>query len=101
KRWFSNPGLEIIDRGLETLREHFGRHPQALVRVALRYSLQQADHTAVIVGFTTPEQVRENYSCLGEPLTNEELAFVDGTYGRIRNELHATGDAYRRMEVPV
>ncbi|MFD9773399.1 aldo/keto reductase [[Kitasatospora] papulosa] len=101
KRWFSNPGLEIIDRGLETLRERFGRDPQALVRVALRYSLQQADHTAVIVGFTTPAQIRENYSCLGEPLTQDELAFVDATYARIRNELHASGDSYRRVEVAV
>ncbi|MGW6145808.1 aldo/keto reductase, partial [Streptomyces sp. NPDC055140] len=100
KAWFSNPGLAIIDRSLDTLREHFGHHPQALVRVALRYSLQQADHTAVVVGFTTAEQIRENYSCLGEPLTQEELAFVDDTYGRIRDELHTAGDAYRRVEVP-
>ena len=100
KRWFSNPGLRIITDGLQPLRERFGARPQDLTRVALRYSLQQADHTAVIVGFSNPDQVQQNLECLGSPLTDEEMTFVDVAYRHLRGNLYAAGDNYR-IEVPV
>ncbi|MEV7157087.1 aldo/keto reductase [Streptomyces misionensis] len=100
KRWFSNPGLRIITDGLRPLRERFGARTQDLTRVALRYSLQQADHTAAVVGFSSPDQVQQNLECLGSPLNREEMAFVDAAYRQLRANLHAVGDNYR-IEVPV
>ncbi|MET9117540.1 aldo/keto reductase [Streptomyces longwoodensis] len=99
KRWFSNPGLRIIADGLQPLRERFGANTRDLTRVALRYSLQQADHTAVVVGFSSPEQVQQNLGCIGSPLTDEDMAFVDLIYRRLRANLQANED--HPVEVPV
>ena len=70
-----------------------------LTRVALRYSLQQADHTAVVVGFSEPAQIKQNVDCLGESLTSEELIFVENVYGNLRRKLQRAGDSYL-VEVP-
>lgn len=99
KRWFTNPALDLISDGLRPLRERFGPSGRDLTRVALRYSLQQADHTAVVVGFSEPAQIKQNVGCLGEPLTAEELAFVENVYRNLRRKLQRAGDSYL-VEVP-
>ena len=81
KRWFAPAGLAMVHEGLAPLRQRFGARPADLVRVALRYCLQRADGAAVLVGFTTPEQVEMNLTCLGAPLTDDELAFVAAAWG--------------------
>jgi aryl-alcohol dehydrogenase-like predicted oxidoreductase len=99
KVWFTEPGLTVIDAGLQLLRERFGPRPEDLTRVALRFSLQQADHTAVLAGFTTPQQVTANHACLGQALTGAELDYAEAVYAQIREGLDAVGDRYR-IEVP-
>ncbi|OAA18442.1 putative oxidoreductase, aryl-alcohol dehydrogenase like protein [Frankia sp. EI5c] len=64
KRWYTPDALTLVDRRLAPLRERFGSTTQDLARVALTYSLQRADNAAVLVGFTTPDQVRENLTAL-------------------------------------
>ncbi|MEU2607662.1 aldo/keto reductase [Streptomyces albus] len=99
KRWFTNPALSIIADGLKPLRERFGHSGRDLTRVALRYSLQQADHTAVVVGFSEPTQIKQNLECIGKPLTAEEIAFVDSVYRGLRRNLQRSGENYL-VEVP-
>ena len=94
KRWFTPSAVATIQDGLGPLRERFGPRPDDLVRVALRYCLQRAERAAVLVGFTTPEQVETNLTCLGDPLTDEELAFVREVGTRLRERLDAQGEVF-------
>ncbi|MEU7028897.1 aldo/keto reductase [Streptomyces sp. NPDC046275] len=94
KAWFTPGALKIIQDGLAPLRERFGTTSAALTRVALQYCLQQADNAAVLVGFTRPEQVTENLTAAGTPLTVDELAFVQGTLGRLQKALDAHSEVF-------
>lgn len=81
------PLMEWVDEGLHVLRSHFGEGPGTLTRLALRSCLQRGDQCVVVVGFSNEEQVEENYSCLGDPLTPPELAIVDDVYADLRGHL--------------
>ncbi|MFE9359584.1 aldo/keto reductase [Streptomyces olivaceoviridis] len=94
KAWFTPEALKIIQDGLAPLRERFGDTSAALTRVALQYCLQQADNAAVLVGFTRPEQVTENLTAVGTPLTINELAFVRDTLGRLQRNLDAHSEVF-------
>jgi methylglyoxal reductase len=94
KRWFTRQALSVVHEGLAPLRQRFGERPQDLVRVALRYCLQRADNAAVLVGFTTPEQVEMNLTCLGAPLTDDEVAFVRVKMALLRERLDAAGEVF-------
>lgn len=83
---FSLPVLAVIDEELTALRERFGPTPDDLTRVALRFALQQGDHTVVAAGFSTPRQVELNLAP-APLLTSEEMSFVAGVYGQIRRRL--------------
>jgi aryl-alcohol dehydrogenase-like predicted oxidoreductase len=94
KRWFTAQALEVIQEGLQPLRERFGDDVDALTRVALRYCIQSAEHVAVLCGFTDPEQVVRNYTCLGSPLSDEELEFARRVYENLRSELDRNGEVF-------
>jgi methylglyoxal reductase len=94
KRWFTPAALAVLDEALEPLRRRFGPEPADLVRVAVRACLQRADNVAVLVGFTSPEQVETNLTGLGAPLTEDDLAFVRAVAGRARAALEAVGDVF-------
>ncbi|WP_269148641.1 aldo/keto reductase [Carbonactinospora thermoautotrophica] len=94
KRRFTPAALRLIDAELVPLRERFGPRPEDLARVVLRYCLQRADNAAVLVGFTTPEQVEANFTGLGEPLSAEDLEFVREHMGTLRQALDATGEVF-------
>ncbi|MEU2516594.1 aldo/keto reductase [Streptomyces syringium] len=89
---FTSHAMESIAAGLEILQHRFGDAPGSLTRLALRSCLQQADHCVVVCGFTSAQQVVENYRCLGAPLTPSELAAVAGVYAQIRADLHRVPD---------
>ena len=42
----------------------------------LAYCLHRAANAAVLAGFTTPEQVRQNLTPPAQPLTDDDLAFI-------------------------
>ncbi|WP_062013175.1 aldo/keto reductase [Streptomyces hygroscopicus] len=94
KAWFTAAALEIIDEGLNPLRKRFGPSNADLIRIALHYCLQHADNAAVLVGFTTPEQVIQNLKVVGDPLSPEDIAFVRETAGRLQQRLDAAGDVF-------
>lgn len=89
-----------VAAGLKRLRDRFGDAPGTLSRLALRVCLQKADHAAVIFGFRSEEQVEENYSCLGAPLSGGELAAAEAVYARIQADLRSA-DASPTREAPV
>ncbi|MFD4210674.1 hypothetical protein ACFWRG_32400, partial [Micromonospora tulbaghiae] len=94
KAWFTPQALRIIQDGLGPLRERFGDSPAALTRVALQACLQRAENAAVLVGFTRPEQVTENLTAVGTPLTGDELAFALDTLGRLQKTLDAHSEVF-------
>lgn len=94
KRWFTPTALEIIDQGLAPLRERYGASTADLTRIALHYCLQHADNAAVLVGFTTPEQVAQNLNAIGEPLSPQDIAYVRETIRRLQQRLDAAGEVF-------
>ena len=76
-----------VDEQLHALRHHFGDAPGTLARLALRSCLQRGDQCVVVAGFSTAEQVEENFSCLGDPLTDVELGMVDDVYAGLRAQV--------------
>ncbi|MEI5098502.1 aldo/keto reductase [Streptomyces sp. PmtG] len=94
KAWFAPEALEIIDAGLAPLRERFGASTADLTRVALHYCLQRADNAAVLVGFTRPEQVAQNLTAVGEPLSTEDIDFVRQTAGHLQQRLDAVSEVF-------
>ncbi len=81
------PHGEQIKERLHALHTHFGDAPGTLTCLALRSCLQRGDHCLVVIDFNTEEQVEENYSCLGPPLTEWELRLVDEIYADLRTGL--------------
>jgi methylglyoxal reductase len=95
KSWFTPNALRIIDRGLQPLRDRFGPGTRDLARLALHYCVQHADNAAVLVGFTTPEQVTENLTAaVGAPLSPSDLAFIRATAGQLQRDLDAAGEVF-------
>ena len=92
KAWFTPQALQIIDGGLQPLRDRFGPRPADLVPVMLRYCLAQSVNAAVLVGFTTPGQVTESLAVPAGPLTAEDLLFIRDTAGSIQRRLDAAGE---------
>jgi aryl-alcohol dehydrogenase-like predicted oxidoreductase len=80
---FTPEALRTAATRLAPLRERFGHNPAALARVALRYALQHAPDSIVLTGFRHAAQIHMNITCLGDPLTDDQLT-------EIRTVLHPT-----------
>ncbi|WP_167975656.1 aldo/keto reductase [Lentzea indica] len=80
---FTAEALRVASTKLAPLRDRFGHDPAALVRVVLRYVLQSAPDSIVLTGFRHAAQIHTNVTCLGNPLTDDELV-------EIRTLLHST-----------
>lgn len=61
---------------LAPLRAKYGNDLASLARVTLRYALQHTPDAAVLVGFRNAEQIHTNITCLGDPLTSEEITDI-------------------------
>lgn len=94
KRWFTLPALAVLAEGLDRVGAQFGRSTANLVRLALWSCLSRGDHVAVLVGFTSPEQVELNVSCLREPPDEHELAEVREIMTDIQHRLNAEGQVF-------
>lgn len=94
KRWFTPAALAVLERELAPLRARFGAERADLVRVALRFCLQRAEGSVVLVGFTTPAQVEENLTGLGQQLSAQELAFAAEIGRSAQRALDAAGEVF-------
>lgn len=73
---FSPQALTQLVARLAPIRDRFGGSPAELARVALRYALQHAPDAAVLAGFRNAAQIHTNLTCLGDPLSDEEIAEI-------------------------
>ncbi|MER5372606.1 aldo/keto reductase [Streptomyces sp. NPDC002553] len=90
---------ERVDEQLDVLRRHFGEAPGTLARLALRSCLQRGDQCVVVAGFSTAEQVEENFSCLGDPLTELELGIIDDVYAGLQTQVREAASRLPVMEL--
>jgi len=94
KAWFTPRALGIIHDGLRPIRDRFGNTPADLTPVMLAYCLHRASNVAILAGFTSAEQVRQNLAPPSHPLTRDELAFISQTGGAIQRRLDAAGEVF-------
>jgi methylglyoxal reductase len=94
KAWFTPQALRMIHDGLAPIRDRFGATPAQLAPVMLAYCLHRASNAAVLAGFTTPEQVRQNLAPPAQPLTEDDLAFIRATAGAIQRRLDQAGEVF-------
>jgi len=94
KAWFTPQALRIIHDGLQPVRDRFGASPADLAPVMLAYCLHRASNAAVLVGFTTPEQVRQNLTPPARPLTSDDVAFIRDTVSTLQRRLDAAGEVF-------
>jgi methylglyoxal reductase len=102
KRWFTPDALAILTTGLDELRVQIGPTTAHVVRIALWSCLQRYEHAAVLVGFTSPDQIKMNLTCLGLTPTDEEVAVAREIMARVQAQLDASGAVFldeRTVEV--
>jgi len=75
-----------IALGLAELADRFGPSPEALVRLALRFTLQRARNAVVVVGVGDEQEVERYFGCLGRPLSEHELMVAGDVFSRMRTQ---------------
>lgn len=86
---FTPETLREIHNGLAPVRERYGATVPDLARVALRYALTRDPAVPVLVGFRDAEQINTTITCLGEPLTDEEITWLHHSLAPLRDAFTA------------
>lgn len=94
KRWFTPEALAVVAAGLDDLREVVGPEREQVIRVALWACLDRYEHAVVLVGFTSPEQVRVNLSCLGDRPPKQLLEEARTIMATVQQRLDASGEVF-------
>jgi methylglyoxal reductase len=94
KRWFTADAVAAIAAGLDELREVIGPEPEQLVRVALWACLDRYEHAVALVGFTSPEQVRTNLTCLGDRPPKHLMDQARTIMAGVQQRLDAAGEVF-------
>ncbi|ACU37539.1 aldo/keto reductase [Actinosynnema mirum] len=91
KRWFTPAAVAMLEQGLAEVRAQVGPD---LVRVALGSCLRRSDNAAVLVGFTSLEQVERNITALTTPPSDAEITRARDIMGRVQRALDASGEVF-------
>jgi aryl-alcohol dehydrogenase-like predicted oxidoreductase len=94
KRWFTQEAVRKLTAGLDRLRALAGPEPGDVIRLALWACLVRSPHAAVLVGFTNPDQVRMNLTCLGERPADNEIAVARAMMADVQASLDAGGEVF-------
>ena len=71
-----------------------GPDPADLIRVALWACLVRSPHAAVLTGFTSPEQVAMNLTCLGERPDDVQIRAARTVMAEVQARLDAAGEVF-------
>lgn len=77
---FTQASLSKLEPRLEKLKLRFGSSPQDLARAALQYLLSYDVVASVIPGFRDRNQVEMNVACANQPLSKEDVSFVQEVF---------------------
>ncbi|MFF0577968.1 aldo/keto reductase [Streptosporangium saharense] len=95
KRWFTPGAIGLIDEGLRQLHDLVGPDRRDLIRIAVWACLDRYAHAAVLVGFTTPDQVRMNLSALASPPPPPEVIIqARAIMGQVQARLDDAGEVF-------
>ncbi|HEX9337164.1 MAG TPA: aldo/keto reductase, partial [Pseudonocardiaceae bacterium] len=102
KRWFTPAATVVIAAGLAELRDILRAAPEQLIRVALWACLDRYEHAIVLVGFTSPTQVRTNLTCLGTTPPRHVLDAARAIMADVQRRLDAAGEVFldERADLP-
>jgi len=82
-------GKEFMNRfepAINKLKEKFGEGVVNLARIANQYALSRSANAVTIPGFKNAGQVEKNFSTMSEPLSGDEIAYVDSVLKEFRNQ---------------
>lgn len=94
KRWFRQDALRVIAAGIDRLHDMFGSASADLIRIALWACLTRSSHAAVLTGFTHPDQVQMNLTCLGERPDDAQLRAARNVMAGVQAQLDAAGEVF-------
>ncbi|WP_406279163.1 aldo/keto reductase [Nocardia sp. NBC_00881] len=94
KHWFTPAAIATITEGLDKVRAHVGPAATDLIRSALWSCLQRSDNAAVLVGFTTPEQILTNINCLADAPSPDQIDTVRTIMAAVQQRLDAAGEVF-------
>lgn len=86
---FTREALRRVHDGLALVRGRFGSTVPQLARVALGYALARDPAAPVLVGFRDAEQINTTATCIGKPLTSEEIAWLRCSLAPLRDAFTA------------
>jgi methylglyoxal reductase len=94
KRWFTPEAIAVIDDGLRQLQASIGGEPADLIRIALWSCLKRCDEAAVLVGFTSADQVRVNLTCVGQVPPPDQIAEARTIMAAVQAKLDSSGEVF-------
>src|SRR6266487_526189 len=94
KRWFTPEAITVIDDGLQQLRASADGEPADLICVALWSCLERYDKAAVLVGFTSADQVRANLVCLGQAPPPDQITEARTIMAAVQAKLDSGGEVF-------
>lgn len=77
---FKNRDLADMSQKLDALKVRFGSTSSDLARVALQYNVRHPNVACSICGFRNGEQVASNLGGSHDPLSEEDVAFIQGVF---------------------
>jgi methylglyoxal reductase len=77
KHWFSEQGREQLRPAIEGLGRAFGESPSERIALAIQYCRQRMPGAALLLGFTTADQVRQSLTAARPALDAQELAAAE------------------------
>lgn len=94
KRWFTPDALTILTEGLNQARRIIGPASTDLIRTALWSCLDRSPNAAVLVGFTTAEQVTTNMTCVNNRPTPRDIEIVREIMSSTQRRLDDLGEVF-------
>jgi aryl-alcohol dehydrogenase-like predicted oxidoreductase len=94
KRWFTADAIRVIAAGVDRLRDIVGPDPAALVRIALWACLVRSPHAAVLTGFTHPDQVHMNLTCVAQRPDDTQIRAARTVMADVQTQLDAAGEVF-------
>ena len=84
----------MIAEGLEQVRSVAGDHEDALLSLALWACLDRYEHAVVLVGFTTPHQVRRNLAAACRRPSTGSIAAAREIMAAVQHRLDSRGEVF-------
>jgi aryl-alcohol dehydrogenase-like predicted oxidoreductase len=83
---FQKEFLKKFEPALKKLRDRFGNDQQNLARIANQYALTKSVNAVAIPGFKNIAQVESNFRTMGQPISDDDIAYISETLAIFKQE---------------